>query len=57
MKLSGHDPASREIEALKEDLRRANWNISAAARQMGVDRTTLHRRMRRLGVALPPRAL
>jgi len=50
-------PASREVEQLKEDLRRANWNISAAARQMGVDRTTLHRRMRRLGVALPPRAL
>lgn len=56
-KPTDHDPANREIEALKEDLRRANWNISAAARQMGVDRTTLHRRMRRLGVALPPRAL
>lgn len=51
------DQASLEIEQLKEDLRRANWNISAAARQMGVDRTTLHRRMRRLGVVLPPRAL
>lgn len=51
------DPASREVAALKEDLRRANWNISAAARQMGVDRTTLHRRMRRLGVSLPPRSL
>jgi len=56
-KPADHDPANREIEALKEELRRANWNISAAARQMGVDRTTLHRRMRRLGVALPPRAL
>jgi transcriptional regulator of acetoin/glycerol metabolism len=52
-----HDPIAREVETLKEDLRRANWNISAAARQMGVDRTTLHRRMRRLGVALPPRSL
>ncbi len=54
---SDQDSSSREVEHLKEDLRRANWNISAAARQMGVDRTTLHRRMRRLGVALPPRAL
>ena len=55
--MAGDDPAGREIDQLKEDLRRANWNISAAARQMGVDRTTLHRRMRRLGLALPPRAL
>ncbi len=46
----GHQAA-----ALREDLRRAGWNISAAARLMGVDRTTLHRRMRKLGVTLPPR--
>ncbi len=45
-----------EAAALKEDLRRAGWNVSAAARLMGIDRTTLHRRMRRLGVTLPPRA-
>jgi transcriptional regulator of acetoin/glycerol metabolism len=46
----GHQAA-----ALREDLRRAGWNISAAARLLGVDRTTLHRRMRKLGVTLPPR--
>lgn len=40
---------------LREDLRRAGWNVSAAARLLGIDRTTLHRRMRRLGVTLPPR--
>ncbi|MCA3555793.1 MAG: sigma-54-dependent Fis family transcriptional regulator [Aestuariivirga sp.] len=57
VKPSGNDPVDREIGQLQEELRRANWNISAAARQMGVDRTTLHRRMRRLGVVLPPRIL
>ncbi len=44
-----------EAHILREDLRRAGWNISAAARLLGVDRTTLHRRMRKLGVRLPPR--
>lgn len=47
---------SRQAAALREDLRRADWNISATARLLGVDRTTLHRRMRRLGVTLPPRS-
>jgi transcriptional regulator of acetoin/glycerol metabolism len=47
--------SSSEAAVLMEDLRRAGWNISAAARLLGVDRTTLHRRMRRAGVSLPPR--
>jgi sigma-54 dependent transcriptional regulator, acetoin dehydrogenase operon transcriptional activator AcoR len=44
-----------QAAVLREDLRRAGWNVSAAARLLGIDRTTLHRRMRRLGVTLPPR--
>lgn len=46
---------SNQAAVLREDLRRAGWNVSAAARLMGIDRTTLHRRMRKLGVTLPPR--
>jgi sigma-54 dependent transcriptional regulator, acetoin dehydrogenase operon transcriptional activator AcoR len=49
-------PPRVEAEALRENLRRAGWNVSAAARSLAIDRTTLHRRMRRLGVTLPPRA-
>ncbi|WP_373505624.1 sigma-54-dependent Fis family transcriptional regulator [Aestuariivirga sp.] len=45
-----------EAAVLREDLRRMGWNVSATARLLGIDRTTLHRRMRRLGVTLPPRA-
>lgn len=44
-----------EGAALREDLLRMGWNVSATARILGVDRTTLHRRMRRLGVSMPPR--
>ena len=44
-----------EASALREDLRRMGWNVSATARHLGIDRTTLHRRMRRLSVSLPPR--
>ena len=47
---------SDEATILREDLRRAGWNVSATARILGIDRTTLHRRMRRFGVTLPPRA-
>jgi transcriptional regulator of acetoin/glycerol metabolism len=49
--------SSEEAELLRQQLARAQWNVSAAARLMGIDRTTLHRRMRRAGVSLPPRGV
>ncbi|AIB12453.1 ATPase AAA [Azospirillum argentinense] len=45
------DPAVR----LREVLRRLHWNVSAAARDMGVDRSTIHRQMRRFGIVPPHR--
>ncbi|HYH17082.1 MAG TPA: sigma-54-dependent Fis family transcriptional regulator [Azospirillum sp.] len=45
------DPAAR----LREVLRRRHWNVSAAARDLGVDRSTIHRQMRRFGVVPPHR--
>ncbi|WP_299130057.1 sigma-54-dependent Fis family transcriptional regulator [uncultured Amaricoccus sp.] len=40
-----------EAEALRAVLARCRGNVSEAARQLKVDRSTVHRRMRRLGVA------
>ena len=45
-----------EADALREDLRLTGLNVSATARILEIDRTTMHRRMRRLGVTLPPRS-
>ncbi len=50
--MQGGDVAtSSERTRLIADLRRHDWNISAVARALGVDRTTIHRRMRRLQIA------
>ncbi|KMO17891.1 ATPase AAA [Methylobacterium platani JCM 14648] len=44
--LAGDDP-------LEAALRRRAWNVSAVARDLGLDRSTVHRRMRRLGLVSP----
>lgn len=41
---------ARERDALVAALAANGWNISAAARDLGLDRTTVHRRMRRFGL-------
>jgi transcriptional regulator of acetoin/glycerol metabolism len=42
-------------EALLQALRAAQWNVSAVARQMGLARMTLYRRMKRAGIVPPNR--
>ncbi len=44
---------SDEAAALEARLRRYQWNVSAVARELGLSRPTVYRRMRRLGVVPP----
>ncbi len=44
---------SADGQALLELLRRSAWNISQVARQLGVSRPTVYRRMRRHGLVAP----
>ena len=39
--------------ALEAALAATGWNISETARRLGLDRTTVHRRMKRFGIAAP----
>lgn len=48
-KPSSPDP----VDALREALRMSGWNMSEAARRLGVSRMTLYRRMERLGLRSP----
>jgi two-component system nitrogen regulation response regulator NtrX len=41
---------SAERECLLKALEQANWNVSAAARALGIERTNLHKRIRALGL-------
>ncbi|MNU07405.1 Acetoin catabolism regulatory protein [compost metagenome] len=42
-----------EAQLLIQYLRAARWNHSAVARQMGISRMTLYRRMQRFGIQSP----
>jgi transcriptional regulator of acetoin/glycerol metabolism len=47
---------SRSVDAsLLQSLRQAHWNVSEVARQMGLSRMTLYRRMKRAGIVAPNR--
>ncbi len=46
--------ADVEARFLRETLARHGWNRTAAARALGVHKTTLYRKIRKLGIDLPP---
>jgi len=41
----------REAEAIRKALEQAGWNVTQAAAGLGIDRTNLHRKMRKYGIA------
>jgi PAS domain S-box-containing protein len=50
---AGPPPEEEERRRLLEVLQRAGWNRTRAARALGINRTTLWRRMKRLGIETP----
>jgi transcriptional regulator of acetoin/glycerol metabolism len=48
-------PLPPEAQLLQQYLRAAQWNVSTVARQLGVARMTLYRRMKRWGIEAPNR--
>lgn len=50
---AGRPGRSADAVALEDALRRHHWNVSAVAREMGVSRPTIYRRMRRHGLVPP----
>ena len=51
-----HPPTLEELEAgfIRDVLARNRWNRTEAARELGIHKTTLHRKIRRLAIDLPP---
>ena len=45
--------ATSEATQLLQHLRAARWNVTAVARQLGISRMTLYRRMKRWGISSP----
>ena len=53
--LLGQGPKARDMDAVNRSaivraLTRSGWNVSRAARQLGIGRTTLYRQMKQLGI-------
>ena len=44
-----------EARLIREALDRSAWNRTAAARELGTHKTTLHRKIRKLEIELPAR--
>ena len=42
--------ARSEIESIRRALDAADWNVTQAAAGLGIDRTNLHRKMRKYGI-------
>ncbi len=42
--------AQAERDAIRRALEQAGWNVAAAARALGIERTRLHKRIRALGL-------
>jgi two-component system nitrogen regulation response regulator NtrX len=40
----------READAIRKALEQAGWNVTQAAAGLGIDRTNLHRKMRKYGI-------
>jgi transcriptional regulator of acetoin/glycerol metabolism len=43
--------ARSEIDSIRRALDAADWNVTQAAAGLGIDRTNLHRKMRKYGIA------
>ncbi|MBI5169845.1 MAG: sigma-54-dependent Fis family transcriptional regulator [Candidatus Eisenbacteria bacterium] len=43
--------ARSEIESIRRALEGADWNVTQAATSLGIDRTNLHRKMRKYGIS------
>jgi transcriptional regulator of acetoin/glycerol metabolism len=43
--------ARSEIESIRRALEGADWNVTQAASGLGIDRTNLHRKMRKYGIS------
>lgn len=51
-----HSSSMAEARHIEELLKRNNWNVSATAEQLGISRSTLHRKIRKYDIVAPNKA-